>query len=145
MAVNTIYNPIGFIDHLSTEMNRLFDLDQNTDVDGVVNWRPAVDIIGNEESYILRADLPGVDPEQVDIEVEAGVLRITGERDNVREEGDQNFQRYERHSGKFSRRFTLPDAVDVDKISAKTVNGVLEIIIPKQPKLAPKKIKIKTK
>lgn len=145
MAVKTVYNPINFIDQLSTEMNRLFDLDQDAHIDGVATWRPAVDIIGTEENYILRADLPGVDPDAVDIEVEAGVLRIKGERDNVREENENNFQRYERSSGKFSRRFTLPDAVDVDKISAKTVHGVLEIIIPKQPKLAPKKIKIKTK
>lgn len=145
MAVKTIHNPINFIDHLSTEMNRLFDLDQNTVMDGVTNWRPAVDIIGNDDSYILRADLPGVPADAVEIEVDAGVLTVKGDRPEVREENEQTFQRYERSSGKFSRRFTLPDAVDVDKISAKTIDGVLEIVIPKQPKVAPKKIKIKTK
>jgi len=142
MAVKTVYNPINFIDHLSTEMNRLFDLDQNTGVEGVTDWRPAVDIIGDENQYTLRADLPGINPESVDIEVDAGVLTVKGERVDVREDNDQAFQRYERPSGKFSRRFTLPDAVEVDKITAASVNGVLEIVIPKQEKLAPTKIKV---
>jgi len=145
MAVKTVYNPISFIDHLSTEMNRLFDLEQNTSVDGVTDWRPAVDIIGDDNQYTLRADLPGISPETVDIEVDAGVLTVTGERVDVREEDDTGFQRYERPSGRFSRRFTLPDAVEVDQITAESVNGVLEIVIPKQEKLAPKKIKVSVK
>ncbi len=145
MAVNTVYNPINIIDHLSTEMNRLFDLDPNANVEGVTDWRPAVDIIGDETKYTLRADLPGISPETVDIEVDAGVLTVKGERVDVREEDEQSFQRYERPSGRFARRFTLPDAVEVDKITAESVNGVLEIVIPKQEKLAPTKIKINAK
>ena len=104
-----------------------------------------MDIIGDEEKYTLRADLPGISPERVDIEVDAGVLTVKGERVDVRDESEKNFQRYERPNGRFSRRFTLPDAVEVDKITAESVNGVLEIIIPKQEKLAPTKIKINAK
>jgi HSP20 family protein len=106
-------------------------------------WVPAVDIREEASQFVLLADLPGVDPAAIDVQMDKGVLSIKGERvAPVLEEGQQ-LSRSERGHGAFIRRFTLPDSVDVEGIVASNRNGVLEIRIPKRSEAAPRRIEVK--
>ena len=133
---------------LNTLQRELYDPTfSNTDNDdasvATANWTPAVDISEDEKNFTLLADIPGVDPKDIDISMEKGVLTIRGERNakNV-EEGD-NFRRVERQSGRFYRRFTLPDSADAENIEAKSANGVITITIPKQEVSVARRIEVK--
>ncbi|MDH5396358.1 MAG: Hsp20/alpha crystallin family protein, partial [Gammaproteobacteria bacterium] len=95
------------------------------------------------KEFILHADIPGVEPEKIDVHMEDGMLTIKGERESESKEEGKNFKRVERHRGTFYRRFSLPDTANAEKISAKSKNGVLEITIPKQEKAQPRKIEVK--
>lgn len=144
MTLMNVYRPGGLISQLNDEMNRVFSMAAGQD-DVTANsgdWVPAVDISEDEKAYTIRADVPGVKPEDVDVELENGVLTLKGEREESKEEEREGYKRIERVSGKFYRRFTLPETVNADEISAKTEHGVLEIVIPKQPKPEPKRIKV---
>lgn len=94
-------------------------------------WYPKVDIKENEKEYVIYADLPGIEPDAIEIEMDSNTLTIKGERKTVKEEKEENFYRVERSEGKFYRQFTLPETVASDKISAKSKNGVLAIHLPK--------------
>ncbi len=107
------------------------------------HWIPAVDIKEEPNRFILYADLPGVDKDNIEIAMENNVLTIKGERQEEHKEEKDNFSRIERIKGSFYRRFTLPDTADSEKISAKTNSGVLEITIPKKEKAHPRRITIK--
>lgn len=135
------YRPLGLLGRLLQEDNldALFDQEPQS----VTDWAPAVDIREQDDSYILRADLPGVDPDNIEVTMEDGVLTIQGHRDEEKEENEQGYSRYERVSGSFLRRFSLPDTTNGDEIEAKTNHGVLEIVIPKQARLKPRKISVK--
>jgi HSP20 family protein len=111
--------------------------------DVLTDWLPAVDIREDDERFMLLADLPGVKPEDIAVSMEAGILTIEGSRDSETKEDKSDYKRYERIYGKFLRRFTLPDTADGDKISAQTNNGVLEVIIPKQPRPQARRIAVK--
>jgi len=112
--------------------------------DVLTDWLPAVDIREEEERFVLLADLPGVKPDDIEVSMEAGILTIEGSRNAETKEEKSDYKRYERVSGKFLRRFTLPDTADGDNISAQTNNGVLEVIIPKQPRPQARRIAVKT-
>ena len=107
------------------------------------NWAPSVDISENEKAFTLLADIPGVDPKDIEISMEKGVLTIKGERHSENIEEGKNYRRVERESGQFYRRFTLPDSADADKIEAKSEHGVLTIIIPKQEVAVSRRIEVK--
>jgi HSP20 family protein len=110
----------------------------------LTDWVPAVDIREKDDRFELSADLPGVNPEDISVTMEDGVLTIQGSRlAEVTDEQD-NYTRYERVYGKFLRRFTLPDTANGDEISALTKNGVLNVSIPKQAKVQPRKIAVKS-
>jgi len=110
----------------------------------LTDWVPAVDIREKADRFELSADLPGVNPEDISVTMEDGVLTIQGSRlAEVTDEQD-NYTRYERVYGKFLRRFTLPDTANGDEISALTKNGVLNVSIPKQAKVQPRKIAVKS-
>jgi HSP20 family protein len=96
-------------------------------------WTPAVDVHEQPESYTLRADLPGVEAKDIHVTADDGLLTIRGERHIERRDDHQGFERLERADGAFLRRFTLPEKVRADEIKARHTNGVLEVIIPKQP------------
>ena len=104
-------------------------------------WAVAVDIREEDDQFVLRADIPGVDPKDIEITSEDGVLTIRGQREESKE--DEGFQRLERFSGRFVRRFTLPENTDAGKISAEGRHGVLEIRIPKAAQVQPRRISIK--
>ncbi len=109
----------------------------------VADWVPAVDIVEEKDRYVLRADVPGVKPEDIEVNMENGILSVSGERHQESTGEAQGMRRVERVSGKFYRRFTLPDTADAEEISAKSANGILEVVIPKQPQILARKITVK--
>lgn len=96
------------------------------------NWVPAVDIFEETERFVVRADVPGVKPADIEVNMENGVLSVAGERRGEDRSEVDGVSRFERVSGRFHRRFTLPETADADGIKAKSSNGILEISIPKQ-------------
>ncbi len=139
------YEPWYGVRQLQDDINRLFSGWSSGDSSGVTaDWVPSVDINEFEDRFQLFVDVPGVDPKDVDITLESGVLTITGERFVQAEKSDENVirRRSERGAGRFYRRFLLPETVDADKVKATDRHGVLEISIPKQAKAMPRKIEI---
>lgn len=105
-------------------------------------WTPAVDIREEASQFVLLADLPGVEPSAIDVQMDKGVLTIKGERAAATAAEGELFSRSERGHGTFNRRFTLPDTADADGIVARSHNGVLEIRIPKRSEAAPRRIQV---
>jgi HSP20 family protein len=110
----------------------------------VETWRPAATISETEDEYLIRAELPEVSKQDIELSVDDGVLKITGERKFEKKHEDEKVHRVESFYGKFSRSFGLPDDVDAEKISAESKDGVLVVRLPKSKKAAPtpKKIRI---
>lgn len=106
-------------------------------------WNPPVDVYETGDSIVLKADLPEVSKEDVDISVEGNVLTIRGERKREHEVKEKKFYRRERSYGSFTRSFTLPGTVDPDKIEAGFTGGVLTVTLPKREESKPKQIKVK--
>jgi HSP20 family protein len=129
-------------------MNRLFNTffdtptSSNGGTVGQRRWLPAMDLVENEGDYVLRADLPGVSEEDVDIEVKDNVLTISGQRKSEHEQGKDGFRRVERSYGSFRRSLTLPEGVDADAIKASFDRGVLDVRIPKPEERKPRKVAI---
>lgn len=139
------YTPFFAVRQLQDDINRLFsDWNADDSTGATADWVPSVDINEFDDKFQLYVDLPGVDPKDVDITLESGVLTITGERFMQAEKADENVvrRRTERGSGRFYRRFILPESVDADKVKAVDRHGVLEIQIPKQAKAQPRRIKV---
>jgi HSP20 family protein len=109
---------------------------------GVGAWAPSVDIRESDDEFIVTAELPGLEKDQVNVEYKDGVLTLRGERKQEREVKEENYHRMERSFGAFHRSFTLPGAIDEEKIGAKMKNGVLEIRLPKKEAAKPKQIKV---
>ena len=107
-------------------------------------WSPAVDIEEYTDRFVLRADVPGVDPSSVEVTLDKGVLTLSGSREQVvaAEGNAPEARRTERANGRFQRRFTLPDTVDADAVSASGKHGVLEVVIPKRPQVQPRRIAV---
>jgi len=112
-------------------------------VDGI-SWTPAVDVFSRQGDLVVRADLPGIDPDKdVDITVENGVLTIKGERRHEEKTEEENYHRFESSYGSFQRSVPLPKDVDADDIRASYENGILEVVVPKAAELtSPKRIPI---
>ena len=108
----------------------------------VSDWVPAVDIVEEKDRFLLRADVPGVTPADIDVSMEDGVLTIAGERHTEKHEDAEGVRRFERVSGRFYRRFTLPETADAEGIAAKSGNGILEVSIPKLPEVQPRRITV---
>ncbi len=106
------------------------------------HWTPPVDIEEEKDRFVLYADIPGVEPGQISITMDDGVLTIKGERAQESEQERETYKRMERARGIFYRRFSLPDTADAERISAKGNNGVLEVVIPKQERLQPRRIAV---
>jgi HSP20 family protein len=113
------------------------------DTINTVRWSPAVDVHEEATQFTVRADLPGVEAKDIQVTADNGVLTIRGERHLEKRETQQGgYERYERVAGTFQRRFTLPDTVRADEIRARHSNGVLEVVIPKQPVAEPRRVNI---
>jgi HSP20 family protein len=139
------WDPTREVDTLQSEVNRLFDTffgGGPGDGGAMRRWVPAMDLLETDNHLVLRADLPGLDREDVNVEIKDGVLTVSGERKAEREERGKDFYRAERAFGSFSRSLSLPENVDADKISAEFDKGVLEIRIPKPEERKPQRIQI---
>ncbi len=110
----------------------------------VADWVPAVDIVEEKERFVLRADVPGVKPEDIEVDMENGVLTVSGRRNEESSEEHEGMRRVERISGRFFRRFSLPDTANADAISATSKDGILEVVIPKQPAVQARRITVQT-
>jgi HSP20 family protein len=128
---------------LSRLLDEEFDQMMGRESATVADWMPAVDIREEADRYLLTADLPGVNPDDIDITMENGVLTIQGKRDTETSTESGGYKRYERVRGNFVRRFTLPDTANGEDIAAETRNGVLEVTIPKHPEQTPRKIAVR--
>ena len=145
MSLVRYNNPWNLLNSLQRELynpeqNRLNDDDASV---ATANWVPLVDISETEKEFTLLADIPGVDPKNIEISMEKGVLTIKGERKSENVVENENYRRAERQSGQFYRRFTLPDSADADKIEAKSEHGVLTVTIPKQEVAVSRRIEVK--
>lgn len=129
---------------LQDQVNRLFGdvLDRTREESNLTSWAPAVDIHETEHELIVRADLPGVDPKDLDIRVENNLLTIRGERKFEKKVNEDNYLRVERAYGSFSRSFSLANTVNPEAIKADYQNGVLTLNIPKREEAKPKQIKV---
>jgi HSP20 family protein len=107
-------------------------------------WSPAVDILETENAIVLKADVPAVDPKDIDIEVQNQTLTIKGQRQFDKSEASKGFHRIERSFGSFVRSFAVPTTVDTEKVAADYKNGVLTISIPKKETAKPRQIKIQS-
>lgn len=108
-------------------------------------WTPAVDIYEKTDSVVVKAELPGVEKDQISVEVKNGILTLRGERKFERDVKEESYHRIERAYGSFLRSFSLPVSVDQDQVSARFKDGVLEVELPKKEKAKPKQIKVDVK
>jgi HSP20 family protein len=111
--------------------------------DRAMAWAPALDISERKDAYLVMAELPGVEPDDLQITMEDGLLTIQGERQFAQESSDQQFHRVERRYGAFRRSITLPAQVQADQIEASFDNGVLEIVVPKAEEAKLKRIQVR--
>jgi len=123
----TRWDPFAELGELRSRFDRMFDewLDGRERA-----WTPAVDVVREDDHLVVRADLPGIKPEEVKIEVEDDILTISGEHEERKEQKDADYVRRERRYGSFSRSMALPGGVDAKEITASTRDGVVEVTVP---------------
>ncbi len=139
------WDPTRELDSLQSDMNRLFDGffgSRTTNGVGARRWIPAMDLVESEDHLVLRADLPGMDEDDLEIEIKDGVLTVAGERKAEHEAKEEGFYRVERAFGRFSRQLSLPEGIDAGKIAASFDRGVLEVKIPKPEQTKPQRVQI---
>lgn len=146
------FEPWSIVDLLHRDFDRLAAnrLRATNGSTSVADWVPAVDIVEEHDRFVLRADLPGVDPAGIEVSTDDGVLSLAGERpapEQVTEHGPEHGERtgvrhIERASGRFFRRFSLPDTADASAVKANSKNGILEIVIPKLPEVQTRRITV---
>jgi HSP20 family protein len=143
------YEPWNVVSQLHNEINRVFgNLNDAEGSSATSEWTPAVDVREYSDRFQLLLDVPGVEPKDVEITLDSGVLTVSGNRPEERAVGtngteEPQQQRIERRLGRFHRRFILPDTADAENVNASGRNGVLEIVILKQPKSQPRRITVK--
>lgn len=133
-----------FRDEMDRLFNRFFDLTPGEDVLGTGEWFPAVDVSEQDSTVKVQAEVPGMDPKDIDISVEGRTLHLRGERKDEHEEKDRNYYRMERSYGAFSRAVGLPADVKEDRAEAQYKDGVLTITLPKTEEQTKKKIEVKS-
>src|SRR5208283_5215015 len=106
------------------------------------SWAPPVDIYETEDAIVLKAELPGIDPKDVEVRVEDNTLYLKGERNYEKEVKEQNYHRVERSYGSFARSFSLPNSISAEKVKAEYKDGLLTLTMPKREEAKPKTIKI---
>lgn len=141
------YEPLNLLNQLQREVNRLFETSRLGDEETghmLADWMPAVDIKEEPAQFVIHADLPGVDIKDIEITLENSVLTLKGQRASEKKEETEQYRRVERVRGTFLRRFSLPDAVDAEKVAAKCKDGVLEVVVPKREAAQPRRIAIES-
>ena len=144
------YDPFKTMSRLQDEINTffrssdLFPIRFDDSRIATSQWMPSVDIKEEKDKFVIKADVPGVDPKDIDVSMEDGILTIQGERKSEESEEKDDYRRVECSYGSFYRRFSLPNSADSANIKAKGKDGVLEITVAKKAPSEAKKIKVKT-
>jgi len=142
------YNPIKELRSMQEQMNRLLDLAWNRETgedlrEGV--WQPAVDIYEDDESVVIKAEIPDVDQKDIEVKIEDNTLTLKGVRRHDHSIKKENYHRVERYYGNFQRNFQLPRTIDQERIKAACDRGVLTITLPKKPEKSQKQITVEVK
>src|SRR4051794_28046903 len=140
------WEPGREVDSLQSEVNRVFDafFGGSGNATRARRWVPPVDLVETDDHLVLRADLPGMKREDVEIEIKDGALTVSGERKADHEENAEGYYRVERAFGRFSRSLTLPDGIEPDAVEASFADGVLEVRIPKPAERKPHRVEIRS-
>jgi HSP20 family protein len=139
------WDPFRELSSIQNELNRLFGRTFSTEGGETreAGWVPAIDVAETQDRFLITAELPGVDPDDVDISVENSVLTLRGDRRFYQETKEEDFHRIERRFGNFARSITLPSTADPERIRASFDAGLLTIEVPKKEEAKPRKIQIK--
>ena len=139
----TRYEPWSLLEQMRREMDRAMDT-RTAEGSSVAtsDWAPAVDIKEEQDAFVIMADIPGVDPKDIEVHMENGQLTIKGEKESEKKEEKEGYKRVERSFGSFYRRFSLPDSADPEKITAKSNHVVLEVRFAQHDKVQPRKISV---
>ena len=142
------YEPITMLENLRKQLNKLSESDFMHSLWGeegnvvTSHWMPKVDVKEEDDRFVFLADIPGVDPGDIEVTAANGMLTIKGERKSETTEEKAGYKRIERSQGMFYRRFSLPDTADSGNIKASSKNGVLELVVPKHEAVKPRKIQV---
>ena len=142
------YNPFHDLRSIQEQMNRLIDLAWNRESGEDIRegaWQPSVDIYEDENSVIIKAELPDVDQKDIEVKIEDNTLVLRGERKQDQTIKKENYHRIERFYGSFQRSFVLPLTIDREKVKASCERGILTIILPKREETKPKQINVEVK
>ena len=144
MRVLNRFEPFRGVSTLQDQINRVFNdvFERQGEGSNLTSWAPAVDIFETEHELVVKADLPDVNPQDLDIRVENNILTIRGERKFEKKVNEENYLRVERAYGSFARSFSLANSVNSEAIKADYQNGVLTLVIPKREEAKPKQIKV---
>jgi HSP20 family protein len=141
------WDPFRDLVSIQDELNRLFGRtfsgSEDTRPTASGNWMPSMDVFETQDKIVTEIELPGIDPEQVDVSVEDSTLTVTGSREFTDEMKDENVHRVERRYGAFARAITLPQTADTEHVEARFDKGVLRVEVPKVERAKPKRIEIK--
>ena len=137
------FDPFRDITSFRDDINRLFTRSFGEEgLAGTRTWAPAVDVFETKDAVVLKAELPGLTADDVDVEIDDNVLTVSGERTFTDTVEEGRFYRLERSYGKFSRSLTLPQGIKADAVSAAFADGVLEVTVPKAEEVKPRKVTI---
>ena len=137
------YTPWALHRDLVNDVSRYLERGSGDDSNSATaDWAPPVDIEEYPDRFVIFADIPGVDPDSIDVTLDDGVLTLSGSREKAVEAAGVERRRVERATGRFFRRFALPDTIDGESVSASGKHGVLEIVIPKRPASQPRRINV---
>src|SRR5271165_3702002 len=145
MTAITRWDPFHGFTNLQEQVNRLFETTPyagRQDNSAMTAWAPLVDIYETENELVLKADLPDINQNDLDVRVENNMLTITGERKFEQKVKEEDYLRIERTYGSFSRSFGLPNTVNTEAIKADYKNGVLTVELPKRAESKPKQVKV---
>lgn len=139
------YNPFRDLRAMQEQMSHLLDMAWSRESgeelrEGV--WQPSVDIFETEEAVVIKAELPGIEQKDIEVKIEDNTLVLRGERKHEEEVTKENYHRVERYYGSFQRSFSLPNAIDQEKVKATCDKGVLTVILPKKEEKKPKQITV---
>lgn len=141
------WSQLPSISSMQEEMNRMFDRffrgGELTEFGMAGTWVPPIDLSETADKVTVKAEIPGMDPKEIDISIQGDTLIIKGEKKEEKEEKGKNYYRMERRYGSFSRSIDLPTSVDTNKVTAECKNGVLEITMQKKEEVKPKQISVK--
>ncbi len=146
MSLIQYRKPYSLLSEFQHDLNHFFSNAATQDDASILSyasdWSPSVDIVEEDNSYLIHADVPGIKPSDIDVSMDKGVLTIKGFREDDTKQETDKYKRVERVRGSFYRSFTLPEVADFEKIKAKTKDGVLTVTIPKGKAAQPRKITV---